>query len=184
MWQAAQFPTSPPQLFAGVQQLGSSRGSWYVPFRRTYVPVSIRGNLASHAWPSLRMNMAIRIRFPQRITLTFATVLQQYLGIQTHVRGTVDPELKPLHNVCEYLNALHVYTDEARQGVVRTVDAHHFCSHVGKGMPACLAGHSLRQACRTTLFRPWPTSRSSASSKVHLTNFFRHRFPTMPNLRL
>lgn len=55
-----------------------------------------------------------------------------YLGVQTHVRGTIDPELKPLHNVCEYLNALHIYTDEARQGIVRTVDAHHFCSHVRK----------------------------------------------------
>lgn len=56
-----------------------------------------------------------------------------YLGVQTHVRSTIDPELKPLHNVCEYLNALHIYTEEARQGIVRTVDAHHFCSHVRKG---------------------------------------------------
>ena len=39
-----------------------------------------------------------------------------YLGIQTHVRATIDPELKPLHNVCEYLNAMHVYVDEARRG--------------------------------------------------------------------
>jgi hypothetical protein len=57
-----------------------------------------------------------------------------YLGLQTHVRGTIDPELKPLHNVCEYLNALHIYADEARQGKSRYVEAHHFCSHVGKGM--------------------------------------------------
>ena len=56
-----------------------------------------------------------------------------YLGIQTHVRATIDPELKPLHNVCEYLNALHIYTDEARQGICRSVEAHHFCSHVSKG---------------------------------------------------
>lgn len=56
-----------------------------------------------------------------------------YLGIQTHVRGTIDPELKPLHNVCQYLNALHVYVDEARQGICRSVEAHHFCSHVSKG---------------------------------------------------
>ncbi len=56
-----------------------------------------------------------------------------YLGIQTHVRGTLEPEMKPLHNVCEYLHALHIYTDEARRGEVRTVGAHHFCSHVSKG---------------------------------------------------
>lgn len=58
-----------------------------------------------------------------------------YLGIQTHVRSTIDPELKPLHNVCEYLNAVHIYADEARQGKVRYVEAHHFCSHVRKGTP-------------------------------------------------
>lgn len=57
-----------------------------------------------------------------------------YLGIETHVRGTIEPSLKPLHSVCEYLHALHIYTDEARRGEVRTVSAHHFCSHVSKGM--------------------------------------------------
>jgi hypothetical protein len=57
----------------------------------------------------------------------------RYVGIQTHVRGTIDPELKPLHNVCEFLNAVHIYADEARQGKVRHVEAHHFCSHVSKG---------------------------------------------------
>ncbi|KAJ9500136.1 hypothetical protein H2202_004527 [Exophiala xenobiotica] len=41
--------------------------------------------------------------------------------------------MKPLHNICEYLHALHIYTDEARRGEVRTVNAHHFCSHVRKG---------------------------------------------------
>lgn len=41
--------------------------------------------------------------------------------------------MKPLHNVCEYLHALHIYADEARRGEVRTVSAHHFCSHVRKG---------------------------------------------------
>lgn len=56
-----------------------------------------------------------------------------YLGIQTHVRTTINPELRPLHNVCEYLNALHIYTDDARQGRCRSVEAHHFCSHVSKG---------------------------------------------------
>jgi hypothetical protein len=56
-----------------------------------------------------------------------------YLGIETHVRATIDPELKPLHNVCEYLNALHIYTDEARKGICRSVEAYHFCSHVSRG---------------------------------------------------
>jgi hypothetical protein len=56
-----------------------------------------------------------------------------YLGVQTHVRSTIGPELKPLHNVCEYLNALHIYAEDARKGMVRSVPAHHYCSHVGKG---------------------------------------------------
>jgi hypothetical protein len=57
-----------------------------------------------------------------------------YLGIQTHIRSTIDPELKPLHKICEYLNAVHIYADEAREGKVRYVESHHFCSHVRKGM--------------------------------------------------
>jgi hypothetical protein len=44
-----------------------------------------------------------------------------YLGIQTHVGSTMQPEMKPLQNICEYLHALHIYTDEARRGEVRTV---------------------------------------------------------------
>jgi len=62
-----------------------------------------------------------------------------YLGIQTHVGSTLQPDMKPLHNICEYLNALHIYTEEARQGITRTVDAHHFCSHVRKGKFECLS---------------------------------------------
>jgi hypothetical protein len=49
-----------------------------------------------------------------------------YVGIQTHVGSTMQPEMKPLHNICEYLHALHIYTDEARRGEVRTV-----CSEIG-----------------------------------------------------
>jgi len=71
-----------------------------------------------------------------------------YLGIQTHVRSTIDPNLKPLHNVCEYLNALHIYADEARQGVARTVDAHHFCSHVSKDLRQCLIYDSCQPNAR------------------------------------
>lgn len=40
---------------------------------------------------------------------------------------------KPLHGVCEFLSALHIYTDEASQGVTRYIEATHFCSHVRKG---------------------------------------------------
>ena len=46
-------------------------------------------------------------------------------------------EFKPLHNICEFLNALHVYADEARHGVVRHVEANHFCSHVRDGPSTC-----------------------------------------------
>ncbi|OAP65719.1 hypothetical protein AYL99_01691 [Fonsecaea erecta] len=71
-----------------------------------------------------------------------------YLGIQTHVRGTTEPEMKPLHNICEYLHALHIYTDEARRGVVRTVSAHHFCSHVSKDLRQCLIYDSCKPGAR------------------------------------
>lgn len=71
-----------------------------------------------------------------------------YLGIQTHVRGTIDPELKPLHNVCEFLNALHIYTDEARRGEVRTVESYHFCSHQSKNLRQCLIYDSCKPDAR------------------------------------
>ncbi|KIX94129.1 uncharacterized protein Z520_10155 [Fonsecaea multimorphosa CBS 102226] len=71
-----------------------------------------------------------------------------YLGIQTHVRGTLEPEMKPLHNICEYLHALHIYTDEARRGEVRTVSAHHFCSHVSKDLRQCLIYDSCKPGAR------------------------------------
>lgn len=53
------------------------------------------------------------------------------------VTGT-SSEFQPLHNICEYLNALHIYTDEARKGVTRTVDANHYCAHVRKDLRQCL----------------------------------------------
>lgn len=75
-----------------------------------------------------------------------------YLGVQTHVRGTIDPELKPLHNVCEYLNALHIYAEEARAGKTRAVEAYHFCSHVNKSKYVRLRSH-LRFSCLVVLVR-------------------------------
>ena len=71
-----------------------------------------------------------------------------YLGIQTHVRATIDPELTPLHNVCEYLNALHIYADEAREGKVRSVESYHFCSHVRKDLRQCLIYDSCTPGAR------------------------------------
>ena len=47
-------------------------------------------------------------------------------------------EFKPLHNVCEFLNALHIYTDEARKGEVRLVEANHYCSHLREDLRQCL----------------------------------------------
>ncbi|KAH8804677.1 hypothetical protein F5884DRAFT_859296 [Xylogone sp. PMI_703] len=59
-----------------------------------------------------------------------------------------DPAFRPLHGVCEFLNAVHIYADEARQGVVRHVEAHHYCSHVGKDLRQCLIYDSARQDAR------------------------------------
>jgi len=71
-----------------------------------------------------------------------------YVGIQTHVGTTMQPEMKPLHNICEYLHAVHIYTDEARRGEVRTVSAHHFCSHVEKELRQCLIYDSCKPGAR------------------------------------
>ncbi|EXJ60669.1 hypothetical protein A1O7_04822 [Cladophialophora yegresii CBS 114405] len=62
----------------------------------------------------------------------------------------MQPEMKPLHNICEYLHALHIYTDEARRGEVRTVSAHHFCSHVEKvlDLRQCLIYDSCKPGAR------------------------------------
>jgi len=54
------------------------------------------------------------------------------------MKETIGPDFKPLHNICEFLNAVHIYADEARQGQTRTVEAHHFCSHVRKDLRQCL----------------------------------------------
>lgn len=56
-----------------------------------------------------------------------------YFGIQTALPDSTQ-EFAPLRNICEYLNALHIYADEAKRGVVRHVEANHFCSHLSKGV--------------------------------------------------
>lgn len=47
-------------------------------------------------------------------------------------------QFKPLHNICEFLNALHIYADEARHNITRYVEANHFCAHVQPGVRQCL----------------------------------------------
>jgi Protein of unknown function (DUF1264) len=56
-----------------------------------------------------------------------------YMGVQTALPD-VTQEFQPMKNFCEFLNALHIYTDEARRGIVRHVEANHFCSHLSKGL--------------------------------------------------
>jgi len=53
-----------------------------------------------------------------------------------------------LHNVCEYLNALHIYADEARRGECRSVESYHFCSHVSKDLRQCLIYDSCSPSAR------------------------------------
>ena len=57
-------------------------------------------------------------------------------------------DYRPLHNVCEFLHALHIYTDEARQGITRYVEAYHYCSHVRKDLRQCLIYDSNERDAR------------------------------------
>lgn len=59
-----------------------------------------------------------------------------------------NPEFKPLHRICEFLNALHIYTDEARHNVTRYVEANHYCSHVRKDLRQCLIYDSHEKDAR------------------------------------
>jgi hypothetical protein len=56
-----------------------------------------------------------------------------YFGIEAALPDAMQ-DFAPLHSYCEFLNALHIYADEARRGVVRHVEATHFCSHLDKGV--------------------------------------------------
>lgn len=57
-------------------------------------------------------------------------------------------EYKPLHNICEFLNALHVYTEEARHNVTRYVEATHLCAHARKDVRQCLIYDSPEKDAR------------------------------------
>lgn len=59
-----------------------------------------------------------------------------------------NPEYKPLHNICEFLNALHIYTDSARENVTRYIEATHYCSHVQKDLRQCLIYDSPEKEAR------------------------------------
>ncbi|TKA51251.1 hypothetical protein B0A55_13255 [Friedmanniomyces simplex] len=41
-----------------------------------------------------------------------------------------DPDYKPFKSIHEFLTAVHIYADEAKQGVTRYVEATHYCAHV------------------------------------------------------
>jgi hypothetical protein len=45
-----------------------------------------------------------------------------YFGIEAALPDAMQ-DFAPLYSYCEFLNALHVYADEARRGVVRHVEA-------------------------------------------------------------
>ncbi|KAL9109306.1 MAG: hypothetical protein Q9227_006061 [Pyrenula ochraceoflavens] len=59
-----------------------------------------------------------------------------------------NPEFLPLHNICEFLTAVHIYTEEARQGKTRSVPATHYCSHVSKDLRQCLIYDSAKKDAR------------------------------------
>ncbi|KAB2575779.1 Oil body-associated protein 1B [Lasiodiplodia theobromae] len=58
------------------------------------------------------------------------------------------PEFKPLQNVCEFLTAIHIYADEAREGKTRYVPAFHYCSHVREDLRECLIYDSHEKNAR------------------------------------
>ncbi|GKZ98575.1 hypothetical protein AnigIFM59636_003742 [Aspergillus niger] len=57
-------------------------------------------------------------------------------------------QFKPLDNVCEFLNALHIFAEEARHNVTRYIGAIQFCAHVQSGVSQCLIyGSPDEDAC-------------------------------------
>ncbi|KAK4990033.1 hypothetical protein LTR50_002809 [Elasticomyces elasticus] len=59
-----------------------------------------------------------------------------------------NPEFKPFHSICEFLTAIHIYADEARQGKTRYVEATHYCAHVRKDLRQCLIYDSHEKDAR------------------------------------
>lgn len=57
-------------------------------------------------------------------------------------------EYKPLHNICEFLNAIHIYADDCRQNRTRSVEATHYCAHVSADLRQCLIYDSPEKNAR------------------------------------
>ncbi|KAK5107692.1 hypothetical protein LTR62_000886 [Meristemomyces frigidus] len=45
---------------------------------------------------------------------------------------------KPFESIHDFLTAVHIYVDEAKQGNTRYVEAAHYCAHVRKDLRQCL----------------------------------------------
>ncbi|TKA22047.1 hypothetical protein B0A50_08429 [Salinomyces thailandicus] len=56
-----------------------------------------------------------------------------------------NPDYKPFRNIHEFLTAVHIYADEAKQGTTRYVEATHYCAHVRKDLRQCLIYDSHEQ---------------------------------------
>lgn len=54
---------------------------------------------------------------------------------------------KLLYNICEFLNVVHIYADEARWGETRAVESHRCCSHVRKGTSMLKGTGELNTLC-------------------------------------
>ena len=79
------------------------------------------------------------------------TIKQAPAAVGTALQKQVNSltqDFKPLGNVCEFLNAVHIYAGEASQGVTRFVEANHYCSHVRKDLRQCLIYDSNRLDAR------------------------------------
>ncbi|MCJ1311182.1 hypothetical protein MMC25_004853 [Agyrium rufum] len=77
----------------------------------------------------------------KKVPAAVGTTMQE--GAQSMIQ-----EFKPLKNVCEFLNAFHIYAEEASQGVTRFVEANHYCSHVRKDLRQCLIYDSNKSDAR------------------------------------
>ncbi|KAK5676544.1 hypothetical protein LTS10_010845 [Elasticomyces elasticus] len=57
----------------------------------------------------------------------------------------LDSKNAPFKSIHEFLTAVHIYTDEAKAGKTRYVEANHYCAHVRKDLRQCLIYDSHEQ---------------------------------------
>ncbi|KAF2457570.1 hypothetical protein BDY21DRAFT_344231 [Lineolata rhizophorae] len=57
-------------------------------------------------------------------------------------------QFKPFHSICEFLTAVHVYAEPAREGKCRYVEATHYCAHQKHDLRQCLIYDSHEQDAR------------------------------------